>query len=170
MGVEHRSRFRVGAKTTAAGAAIIALVAGFEGLRQTVYADPVGIPTVCFGSTKGLTKDMVGKVTFTRPECDALLVEEIVEHEQRVRACLKNPDSLPAGVYEASVSFAFNVGTGAFCASTMKRLLDAANWRAACDQLPKWNKARKLGVLITLPGLTKRRAVERERCLEGLPT
>lgn len=158
------SRLRTPAgKASVVGAALVVMVAGFEGLRQTVYADPVGIPTVCFGSTRGLTKDMVGKVRLSRPECEALLVEELVEHEEGMRRCLRTPDSIPEPTYAAFVSFTFNVGVGAFCKSTAARYLNAGNFRAACDELPKWAKARG----ITLPGLVKRRAAERALCLEG---
>ena len=32
----------------------IAIAAPAEGLRQVAYRDPVGITTICFGSTKGV--------------------------------------------------------------------------------------------------------------------
>jgi len=37
--------------------------------------------------------------------------------------------------------------------------------RQGCDALMRWNKAAG----ITFPGLTKRRAKERELCLKGIP-
>ena len=39
--------------------------------------------------------------------------------------------------------------------------------QAACNQLPRWDNARIAGVLVPLPGLTKRRAAERTLCLQG---
>ena len=39
---------------TALLAAAVALVSGFEGLRNYAYRDPVGIPTICFGETRGV--------------------------------------------------------------------------------------------------------------------
>lgn len=156
-------------KATAMGAALLIGVGAFEGYEPVVYFDPVGIPTVCFGSTRGLTKEMVGKVRFTRAECEALLVDELIEHEQGMAKCIKTPSVVPDGVWAASVSFTFNVGVGAFCKSTMARLINSGQYVAACNELPKWVKARKLGVMITWPGLVKRRAKEREMCLEGLP-
>ena len=41
--------------------------------------------------------------------------------------------------------------------------LQARHPRQGCDALMKWNKAAG----ITFPGLTKRRAKERELCLKG---
>ena len=32
----------------------VALAAPAEGLRQVAYRDPVGIPTICFGSTRNV--------------------------------------------------------------------------------------------------------------------
>ena len=41
-------------KSAAVGAAAIALVAGWEGLRTKAYLDAVKVPTVCFGETRGV--------------------------------------------------------------------------------------------------------------------
>ena len=61
----------------------------------------------------------------------------------------------------AMVSFAYNVGVGAYCGSSVARLLNAGQTRAACDALLKWNKAGG----VVFPGLTRRRQAERELCL-----
>jgi len=45
--------------------------------------------------------------------------------------------------------------------------LKAGDIEAACREFPKWNKGRVLGVLVALPGLTKRRAHNMAQCLEG---
>jgi GH24 family phage-related lysozyme (muramidase) len=57
-------------------------------------------------------------------------------------------------------SFAYNVGTDAFCGSTLVRRLNAGD-PAACDEMLRWTKAKG----ITLPGLVKRREQERALCL-----
>jgi lysozyme len=44
------------------------------------------------------------------------------------------------------------------------RLINAGQTRAGCDALMKWNRAAG----IVFPGLTRRRAAERELCVEGL--
>jgi lysozyme len=149
--------------------AAVALIAAAEGLRQTVYLDPVGIPTVCFGSTRGLDREMVGKVKFTVEECKALLTKEVIEHEMGMRGCMLAPDKIPVGTYVAFTSFTFNVGVGAFCSSTARRLLDQAQYHKACDELLRWVYAKKMGVRIKLPGLVNRRIQEHLVCTEGLP-
>lgn len=151
-------------RNAAVAAVAVAMIGGFEGLRQTVYADPIGIPTVCFGSTKGLTREMVGRVTYTREQCNDLLRKEIVEHEAGMRACLRNPDRLTDGQYVAFLSLTFNIGVGAFCRSTAARMLNEGNTAGACAQISRWDKAAG----IRLPGLVKRRAEERRICEVGL--
>ncbi len=140
--------------------ALIALVGTFEGLRTYAYRDPVGIPTICFGETRGVK--MGDKATVA--ECKEMLGTALIEFEMGMRACLRAPDALPDGAYMAFISFAYNVGTGAFCKSTLARKANAGDIRGACNELPKWATARG----IKLPGLVKRREAERQLCLKGL--
>ncbi|WP_227754346.1 lysozyme [Stagnihabitans tardus] len=141
-------------------AAAVALVGGFEGRRLSAYLDGGGVPTICFGATKGVR---LGD-TATAGECDSRLRADLVEHEAALRACLKAPDAIPDQSYLALVSWAFNVGTGAACKSTAVRLVNAGDLRAACNQLPRW--VRDNGRVI--PGLVNRRQSEQALCLEGL--
>ena len=52
-------------------------------------------------------------------------------------------------------------------ASTAARMLKAGDIAGACQQLPRWDKASVGGVMVSLPGLTKRRAKEMALCMEG---
>lgn len=142
-------------KGTAAAALAISLVGGFEGLRLSAYRDVVGVATVCYGETRGVT---MGD-RHSKAECDAMLLKGLQEFEAGVLACTKV--AMPERRQVAMVSFAYNVGTGAYCRSSVARLLNAGQPRAACDALLKWNKAGG----ITFPGLTRRRQAERELCL-----
>lgn len=145
-------------KGTAAAAVAIALVGGFEGLRLNAYRDVVGVATVCYGETRGVK---MGD-RHSKAECDAMLLKGLQEFEQGVLACTRVP--MPEKRQIAMVSFAYNVGVGAYCKSSVNRLLNAGQTRAACDYLLKWNKAGG----IVFPGLTRRRQAERAMCLEGL--
>ena len=136
----------------------VGFVAGAEGLRTAAYLDPVGIPTLCFGHTAGVK---LGQRR-TAEECKALLVADLLKFNDGVNQCVRVPMSPSREA--ALTSFAFNVGTGAFCSSTLVRRLNQ-NDPGACDELLRWNKATKAGVKITLPGLTKRRREERALCL-----
>ncbi|ALD93454.1 lysozyme [Cupriavidus gilardii CR3] len=136
-------------------AAAVPLVAAFEGLRQTAYLDPVGIPTACFGATKGVR---LGQV-YTREQCDDLLAKDLLEANAGVNSCVRVP--LSEGQRTALVSFAYNVGRGKFCGSTLVRKLNAGDYVGACNELPRWVYAKG----VKLPGLVNRRAQERALCL-----
>ena len=145
-------------KKTAAWLSIcIGCVAGAEGLRTVAYKDPVGIPTVCFGETLGVK---MGDA-FTPEQCRQMLGSRVEEFGRGVDACVKV--DLPPARKAALVSFAYNVGTDAFCKSTLVRKLNAGETVAACNELMRWTMAKG----IKLPGLVKRREQERELCLTG---
>lgn len=148
--------------------AIIALAAGlavpFEGLRQVAYYDPPGILTVCFGSTTNVEKGKVYSLEECHERLDADMLEAAAAVDRRF------PDA-PLHVAVAFTDAVYNLGPVIVntSSSTAARHLKAGRWREACDQLPRWNKARIGGVLIPLPGLTRRRAAERDVCLTGMP-
>lgn len=153
----------MGRKTRLAGtvgAAAIALVGTWEGLRLTAYRDVVGIPTVCYGETLGVK---LGD-RHTKAECDSMLLASLQKHERGMRSCLKDPDGIPAKSYVAFVSLTYNIGVGGFCKSTAARRLNKGDLRGACDAATWFKKAGGR----TIPGLVNRRAAEHELCLEGL--
>lgn len=144
----------------AVGAAAIALVGSWEGLRLTAYRDVVGVPTVCYGETRGVR---LGD-RHSKTECDRMLLVSLKRHEAGMRRCLKQPDALPAKTYVAFVSLTYNIGVGAFCRSTAARRLNHGDIRGACDAASWFNKAGGR----TLRGLVNRRKAEHSLCLEGL--
>lgn len=151
-------------RRSAAAAIAVALAVPAEGLRQAAYKDPVGIPTICFGSTKGVRMGDFRTV----PECKALLTKEMDEYITAVETCAPG---LPMPVLAAFSDAAYNLGPVIACdtsRSTAARMLKAGEYRGACNQLPRWNQAKVMGVSVSLPGLTKRRALEREICLSGI--
>lgn len=138
-----------------------ALAIPAEGLRQWAYRDPVGLPTICFGSTAGVKMGDFRTV----PECKALLTKEMLYAVSRVDSCRPG---LPVNVLAAFADSVYNIGPHVACdpsRSTAARLLAAGDYKAACDQLLRWDYARVAGVSVRLPGLTKRREMERQVCL-----
>lgn len=143
-------------KPVAAWVAIAVMcVSGFEGLRQVAYRDPVGIPTICFGETKGVK---IGDVA-TVESCKAMLLDSLEIANKAVESCIKVP--MPDYRHAAIVSFTYNVGAGNMCGSTMARKMNSGDIVGACNELTRWNMAKG----IVLPGLVKRRAEERVMCL-----
>lgn len=155
MPAQDRSKLR---KSAAVATMAVSLVGAFEGLSLTAYLDPIKIPTACFGETKNIRMGM----KFTRTDCDKMLLDRLIEHEDGMLACTKVP--MPDTRHIALLSFTYNVGVGAYCGSTLVRKLNAGDIVGACDELSKWNKAGG----IVWSGLVKRRTIEREWCMKGL--
>lgn len=151
---------RADRKTIAAIAMSIAIPA--EGLRQYAYYDPPGVLTVCYGTTG---KDVIKGKKYSLEECRAFLERDMLAAVDTVERC--HP-GLPDHVVAAFADAVYNLGPSVACSSTASRYLDSGDIKAACDQLPRWNKAKVGGVMVALPGLTKRRAAEQKLCLEGL--
>lgn len=147
-------------KMTADG---IALLQASEGCRLTCYADAVGVPTIGWGSTEGLTHADIGVKMITQEEADSLLAESDLppceaEVTEMVRVVCTD------GMGDALLDFAYNLGTQALRGSTLLHKLNAGDIAGAAAEFPKWVHAGNQ----ILPGLVKRRA--RERALfEGEP-
>lgn len=149
-------------KRAAALAAACAIAVPMEGLRTKAYRDPVGIPTICFGTTKNVK---MGD-TATVEQCKGMLTAEMLQSIDAVDRCVPN---LPVNVLAAFADAAYNIGPRIACdtrTSTAARKLKSGDYVGACNELPRWDRANMPGIgLVPLPGLTKRRQMERELCL-----
>ncbi|MEO3997168.1 lysozyme [Mesorhizobium sp. CAU 1732] len=144
---------------TALGILAAAFVGGWEGKRNAAYQDIVGVWTVCYGETRGVKRGD----RYTDAECTAMLGQGLAEFETGMRKCLKAPDAIPGKSYAMFLSLSYNIGTGAFCRSTVARRANAGDIVGACNAIPLWNKAGGRVV----KGLVNRRAAEQRICLEG---
>ena len=147
-------------------AAILATVIAVpaEGIRRVAYYDPPGILTVCRGHTG---PDVVQGKVYSSQECDALLTTDMAKAVALVDTCVPG---LPPHVLAAFGDATFNLGSTIACntaKSTAARMLKAGDITGACNQLPRWDKAWVLGMMISLPGLTTRRGEEKTLCLTG---
>ena len=131
----------------------VRLVQEFEGCRLDAYRCPAGIPTIGYGATG---PDIRMGMVWTQEQADARLVEDLARFADGVERLVEV--DLSDNQFAAIVSFAFNVGLGALRDSTLLRKLNAGDYLGAADQLPRWNK----GGGRVLPGLTRRRAAERD--------
>lgn len=145
-----------------ASAALLTAASVWEGTRYTPYDDIAGVLTVCQGHTG---PDIVRTKRYTPAECAQYLKDELGTHGAGVLKCTHVP--LSRNQYEAFTLFAYNVGTAAFCSSSLLKKLNAGDYVGACHGLMAWNKARVNGVLTAVNGLTRRRAFERDMCLRG---
>lgn len=101
---------------------------------------------------------------YTLEECRVMLGDGLVEFERGMRACLRSPDTIPAKSYVAFLSLSYNIGSRAFCGSTVARRANAGDIRGACDAIRMWDRAG--GKIVQ--GLVNRRADERRICLQGV--
>lgn len=150
----------------AAAAILVVIVPQFEGTRLVGYLDPIGIPTKCMGDT---TNVVVG-YRYTEAECQASLETQLIAHAAPVLACVP---ALAGRTNQtaAAVSFAYNIGTGAFCRSTAARRFNGSDWLGGCRAFNEDDAGRPQWVTAggkVLPGLVKRRAAERALCETGL--
>lgn len=137
-------------RIAAATAIATAIAIPAEGLRQIAYYDPPGILTVCMGHT-GAGIDH--KKKYSLAECNQFLTQDMHQAIGEVERC---QPGLPAPVLAAFGDAVFNLGSTIACnqkKSTAARLLATGRIAEACEQLPRWNKARVMGVLVELPGL-----------------
>lgn len=153
-----------GKKVGIAATIAAAIAAPAEGIRYVAYYDPPGILTVCRGHTG---PDIDKNKKYSLAECDALMTADMKKAVDQVDKCHPN---LPVEVLAAFSDAAYNIGPMIACdasKSTAARYLYSGQLIAACNQLPRWDKAKIGGVMVSLPGLTKRREQERLLCLQG---
>lgn len=155
---------------TAAGAGVggvlvaaAMFIGPWEGERTEAYLDRIASPpvwTVCYGETRGVEAGD----RYTAAECQTMLKAALVDYHTALSTCIPALPVQPEGVQVALTSWAYNVGTGAACGSTLARRANSGDWRAACNELPRWNKAGGRVV----QGLVNRRAAEQRLCLGAL--
>ena len=132
------------------------LIKEFEGFRDKAYLCSAGVPTIGYGTTMypdGRKVALGDKCT--KAEAETYLRHDLIARENMVEKYVTVP--LTQNQYDAVVSFAYNIRPLDFITSTFVKLLNAKDYVAAAEQLPRWNKVNKQPIL----GLTRRRAAER---------
>lgn len=147
--------FRLWVGAIAVSASAIVGIAGYEGYRSNAYKDIGGVPTIGYGETKGV--QMGDTTTPDRALIQLLISTE--KHASEIRQCIKVP--LHQHEFDAYVSLAYNIGTGAFCKSTLVKKLNAGDYEGACKQILRWNKVNGK----TVQGLVNRREAEYATCV-----
>lgn len=134
----------------------LSLIKRFEGCRLTVYLDPVGVPTVGYGHTAGLTRDMVG-MPITQAVADVYLEQDITKFEQKVNR-FNGIYHWTQQEFDALVSFAYNIGSIDKLTQNGKR-----NKAQIAQAMLSYNKAGGK----VLQGLVKRRKAEHDLFVSG---
>lgn len=141
-------------------------IIAFEGIELNAYRCPAGVWTIGVGHTSDVDGVNVARgMKITESEAMALLKEDVKHFERYLN---KQPFivSLTQGMFDALVSFIFNVGIAAFAASTMRRkLCSNAAREDVAKEFPKWVFGTVNGKKERLAGLVKRREAERQMFL-----
>ena len=156
--------------------AAIDMIKHHEGVRNKPYRCPallwtVGVghvidPThlnVPFLERKNLPIPAGWDRILSMGEVDDLLIADLARFE---RGVLRNcPSAIGRqGIFDALVSFSFNVGLGSLQRSTLRMKTNRGDFDEAADEFLKWTKAAGR----VLPGLVKRRMDERAMYLSGV--
>lgn len=133
-----------------------------ESFEPEIYLDAVNVATIGYGhAIRSFEMNRFRGVKLTEEEATALLEDDLRSREETVNNAIDIP--LKQNQFDMLVSLVYNIGSGAFNSSTVKRRInnqesegrikEAWNW---------WTKGTVGGVKIDLPGLVKRRKQESE--------
>jgi Phage-related lysozyme (muraminidase) len=135
--------------------ALVALLL-HEGYRENAYTPvPGDVPTIGFGTTSGVK---LGDRTNPEKALNVAL-RDVQGFEGAIKSCVTVP--LHQYEYDAYTSLAYNIGSNAFCRSTLVKRLNEEQYTEACNQILRWNQFKGK----PLAGLTKRRQEEHKKCL-----
>ena len=133
-----------------------ALIREFDGFVANAYLCPAKVWTIGIGTTiyPNGTKVKKGDKC-TQAQALEYLQHDLKSFEKTVNDSVKVP--LSQNQFDALVSLAYNIGSGAFKNSTLLKKLNAKDYAGAADQFLVWNK----GGGKVLKGLVRRRDAER---------
>lgn len=140
-------------KTSANG---INMICGFEGLELKAYDDGVGVWTIGYGTTIINGIKVKKGDTCTIEQAKSYMAQDLKKFESAVDTSVKV--TITQNQFDALVSLAYNIGTGAFKSSTLLKKLNAKDYKGAVAQFDRWNRAGGK----VMQGLINRRAKERK--------
>jgi lysozyme len=140
----------------------LSLIKEFEGFRTKAYRDAVGVWTIGYGHTSMAGHPHVTpELEISKEEGAEILRRDVELFARGVREAVVV--SLNDQQFSALVSFAYNVGLGAFRSSSVLKAINRRDFDAVPRRLNLWVKAGGR----TLPGLVRRRAAEGALFLTG---
>jgi lysozyme len=102
--------------------------------------------------------------TCSQAEAESWLRIKVEEFERGVLAAMERPQLVNQAIFDALVSIAYNIGTGALASSTLMRKINDGDWLGAVDEFDRWNMAGGQ----VLPGLVARRDKEQALFERGI--
>ena len=143
-------------------APVLALITAFEGFEPTRYQDASGNWAIGYGHDLSGMDDPLWDVTLDEDQARALAIEDVTKTAVGVCNTLSPMvlNALTAGQYAAILDFAYNLGVGAFAASTLCHFIQIGNMAAVPGQFALWTHERINGIETIEQGLVRRRAAE----------
>jgi len=135
------------------------IIKEFEGEELDAYLDPVGIPTIGYGTTRN--PDTGKKIKLGDKIDKATALRWLRMDTAKIRESVKKRIKVPinARQLDALTSFVYNVGPTAFADSTMLKLINnKTDKRIVANEFDRWVYAKGK----KLPGLVRRRKLEKE--------
>lgn len=159
---EKVSKDMVGPKNEDVLALAVPLIMQFEGFRVRPYLCTADKWTIGYGTTRYPDGTPVAPNDKEIGQAEAIeyLETAIARVDRALRPLLARTPSVQQ--YAALLSFAYNIGSGALVSSTLLAKFNAGDIAGASGEFLKWDKARVDGKLVCVPGLTRRRAAERQ--------
>lgn len=112
------------------------LIQELEGFKKTAYLDTGGVWTVGYGTTKIDGKPVEAGQTCTEAQAQQWLDEDLAWAQTAVNRLVKYV--LKQNMFDALVSFVYNIGENNFSRSTMLQLLNSGQYSAAAAQFDRW--------------------------------
>ena len=143
-----------------AAAVSLPLITKWEGYEPMPYYDSVGVKTVAYGETENVEDRF-----YSHAEALELLAKRVqTGYLEPIAKCSKNWDKYPLSAKASAASLSYNIGVGAYCKSSIRKLFDQGKYVEGCKFFHKYKFAGGK----VLRGLERRRADEAEFCLSGL--
>lgn len=131
----------------------VTLIKGYEGYVGHPYQDSVGVWTIGYGHTEGVTAH---SAHLTETQASELLAKDL--DESYAPAVTGTGVKLTQHEFDALVSFVYNLGVGMMAAGAhVGHLLRFGTKRQVADSLLRYDHAGNVRLL----GLTRRREAER---------
>ena len=158
---------RLPAALIVVSAVAVSAIAVREGYSSRAYDDGVGVQTLGFGSTRHLDGTPVKPGDTVTPQRAVVMLAKDADRIWREAAACIGEVPLYPHEADAYASLAYNIGSGAFCRSTIVKKLKQTppDYAGACEAIRMWNRAGGQ----VLPGLVKRREAEYRMCKGEAP-
>ena len=137
---------------TTLGARGLDLLKEFEGCRLDAYRDQRDVLTIGYGHTG---PEVVEGLVWTQAQADEALVRDTIFAANAASRLIDVV--LTQNQFDSIVSLIYNIGAGAFAASTLLKYVNQKQFGPAADEFLKWDRCNG----IPNPGLARRREAER---------